>query len=157
MGITLADVYGDHQVGCGGNGDRIHRHDSIHDALFSAAPPAALDVTVMSTMRRKTVPRLFLGMLFRWGRRGRWQLMLRLAGLLGFVFVPLAETLGGWCQEAITTFRDRGRIQGHRLDIPTSECTLHLFQRLSISLWKGNSSLWIRRQPTISPAVDGLI
>ena len=28
---------GDHQVGCGGNGDRIHRHYSIRDALFSAA------------------------------------------------------------------------------------------------------------------------
>ena len=32
-----ADGYGDHQVCCGENGDSIHRHDSIHDALFSAA------------------------------------------------------------------------------------------------------------------------
>ena len=30
------------QVGCGGNGDRIHRHDSVRDALFSAAQTAAL-------------------------------------------------------------------------------------------------------------------
>ena len=37
-----ADVYGDHQVGCGGNGDRIHRHDVIRDALFSEAQTAAL-------------------------------------------------------------------------------------------------------------------
>ena len=37
-----ADGYGDHQVGCGGNGDRIHRHDSIRDALFSTAQSAAL-------------------------------------------------------------------------------------------------------------------
>ena len=37
-----ADGYGDHQVGCGGNGDRIHWHDSIRDALFSAAQSAAL-------------------------------------------------------------------------------------------------------------------
>lgn len=29
-------------VGCGGNGDRIHRHDSIRDALFSAAQSAPL-------------------------------------------------------------------------------------------------------------------
>ncbi len=36
-----ADAYGDHQVGCGGNGDRIHRHDSIRDAIFSAAQSAA--------------------------------------------------------------------------------------------------------------------
>ena len=37
-----ADPYGDHHVGCGDNGDRIFRHDSIRDALFSAAQSAAL-------------------------------------------------------------------------------------------------------------------
>ena len=31
---AVADPFGDHQVGCGGNGDRIHRHDSIRDAVF---------------------------------------------------------------------------------------------------------------------------
>ena len=39
---AAADPLGDHQVGCGGNGDRIHRHDAIRDALFSAAQSAAL-------------------------------------------------------------------------------------------------------------------
>ena len=29
-------------MGCGGNGDRIYRHDSIHDALYSAAQSTAL-------------------------------------------------------------------------------------------------------------------
>ena len=38
----MADSLGDHQIGCGGNGDRIHRHDSIWDALFSVAQTAAL-------------------------------------------------------------------------------------------------------------------
>ena len=37
-----ADPFGDHQVGCDGNGDRIHRHDSFRDTLFSAAQSAAL-------------------------------------------------------------------------------------------------------------------
>ena len=32
----------DHQVGCGGNGDRIARHNAIRDALFAAAQSAAL-------------------------------------------------------------------------------------------------------------------
>ena len=31
-----------HHVGCGGNGDRIFRHNSIRDAVFSAAQSAAL-------------------------------------------------------------------------------------------------------------------
>ena len=30
----LADVYNDHQVGCGENGERIHWHDAPRDALF---------------------------------------------------------------------------------------------------------------------------
>ena len=38
----VTDALGDHHVGCGGNGDRILRHDSIRDALFSAAQSAAL-------------------------------------------------------------------------------------------------------------------
>ena len=37
-----ADPYGDHQVGCGGNGDRIARHNAIRDVIFSAAQFAAL-------------------------------------------------------------------------------------------------------------------
>ena len=49
-----ADAMGDHQVGCGGNGDRIHRHDSIRDAVFSAAQSAAL-------APRKEVPSLIPG------------------------------------------------------------------------------------------------
>ena len=39
---VAADRFGDHHVGCGGNGDRIFRHDSIRDAIFSAAQSAAL-------------------------------------------------------------------------------------------------------------------
>ena len=37
-----ADPYGDDQVGCGVNGDRIYRHDSVGDTIFSAAQSAAL-------------------------------------------------------------------------------------------------------------------
>ena len=39
---AVFDPLGDHQVGCGGNGDRILWHDSIWDAIFSAAQSAAL-------------------------------------------------------------------------------------------------------------------
>ena len=33
---------GDHHVGCGGNADRIARHNALRDAIFSAAQSAAL-------------------------------------------------------------------------------------------------------------------
>ena len=50
----VADHLGDHQVGCGGNGDKIHRQGSVRDALFSAAQTAAL-------APRKEVPTLIPG------------------------------------------------------------------------------------------------
>ena len=50
----IVDSFGDHCVGCGGNGDRIHRHDSLPDILFSAAQSAAL-------APRKEIPSLIPG------------------------------------------------------------------------------------------------
>ena len=35
-------AFGDHHVGCRGNGDLIHRHNSLRDTIFSAAQSAAL-------------------------------------------------------------------------------------------------------------------
>ena len=39
---STADLFGDHQEGCGGNGDQISCHNAIRDILFSAAQSAAL-------------------------------------------------------------------------------------------------------------------
>ena len=39
---SVADGFGDHQVGCGGNGDRMFQHNCIHDVVFSAFQTAAL-------------------------------------------------------------------------------------------------------------------
>ena len=51
---VAADHFGDHHVGCGGNGDRIFHHDSIRDAIFYAAQSAAL-------APRKELPSLIPG------------------------------------------------------------------------------------------------
>ena len=50
----VADSFGDHQVGCGGNGDRIHRRDALRDVLYAAAQSAAL-------APRKEIPSLIPG------------------------------------------------------------------------------------------------
>ena len=77
---------------------------------------------------------------------------------VGVTFIPMVvETLGGWGEEAALTVKIIGRLQGLRLGIPTAQATRHLFQRLAINLWRGNATLWIRRLPTRSPEVDGLI
>ena len=37
---TPADIFGDHQVSCGGNRDRIHRHDALRDIISTFASSA---------------------------------------------------------------------------------------------------------------------
>ena len=51
---SAADPHGDHHVGCGGNGDRILRHNSLRDAIYTAAQSAAL-------APRREVPSLIPG------------------------------------------------------------------------------------------------
>ena len=46
---ATADEFGDHQVGCGGNGDRIYRHNAVRDVLYTAAQSAALAPTREAT------------------------------------------------------------------------------------------------------------
>ena len=90
----------------------------------------------------------------RWARRGRWPSM-RAAGVS---FIPLVvESLGGWSYEAIQTIKSISHLQGQRLGLPPPDTTQHLFQHLAIALWKGNASLWVRRQPVRSAMIDGLV
>ena len=190
---ALADLFGDHQVGCGGNGDRIHRHDSIRDAVFSAAQsaalapkrevpslipdtrsrpadiflpnwkrgrPAALDVTVISTLQQLTIhgAASMQGHVLRVGEERKITAHAEACRTVGVSFVPLVvESLGGWSDEASDTIANIGRLLGQSLGIPPSESTRHLFQECAISLWRGNATLWIRRCYVRPPSVDGIL
>ena len=189
----VADAFGDHQVGCWGNGDRIHRHDSIRDALFSAAQsaalvpqkevpflipgsssrpaevylpnwkrgqPAALDVTVISSLQQQTLSGAAIspGHALRVGETRKMNANADSCHAVGVFFVPLVvEALGGWNDEATHTITSIGRLLGQHLGIPPHESTRHLFQCLAISLWRGNATLWIRRQPALPAEEDGII
>ena len=187
----VTDPYGDHQIGCGGNGDRIHRHDSIRDAVFPAAQsaalaprkevpalipgsssrpadvylpnwkrgqPAALDVTVISTLQSLTLSGAAVtpGYALSVAAERKRAAHASACHSVGVSFTLLVvESLGGWDSEAISTFKAIGRLQGLRLGIPPSQSTRHLFQRVAICLWRGNATLWIGRLPVHSPEVDG--
>ena len=147
---STADCYGDHQVGCGGNPDRIHRHNSVRDALFSAAQSAAL-------APRREVPSLIPGTQSRpadvflpnWSR-GRPTLqgaaLTQGHALLvgearkysthgtpchsaGITFVPVTfEALGGISSLATNTVASIGQPLGQCLGLAPQESTRHLFQ-----------------------------
>ena len=130
-GETVADPFGDHHVGHGGNGDLIHRHDSLRDSLFSAAQsaalaprkeapslipgssscpadiylpnwcrgrPAALDVTVISTLQLLTLAGAAStqGHALRVGEERKTAANHAACWSVGVVFIPLVvESLGG--------------------------------------------------------------
>ena len=190
---STADCYVDHQVGCGGNPDRIYRHNSVRDALFSAAQsaalaprrevpslipgtqsrpadvflpnwsrgrPAALDITIISPLQRTTVQgaastqghALLVGEARKYSTHGAP------CHSAGITFVPVTfEALGGMSSLATNTVASIGRLLGQRLGLAPQESTRHLFQRLSISLWKGNAALWIHRSLPPSPHLDGVV
>ena len=188
-----ADPFGDHQVGCGGNGDRIYQHDSLRDALFSAAQsaalaprrelpslipdshshpadiflpswkggrPAALDVTVISTLQQLTLPgaATVQGHALLLGEERKLSAHAEACRSVGVSFIPLVmESLGGWNDEAADTISSIGRLMGQRLGISPAESTHHLFQRCVISLWRGNSALWICRCSIRAPSLDGVL
>ena len=76
---------------------------------------------------------------------------------VGVSFIPLViESLGGWSDQAADTIRCFGRLLGQRLGTDTADTTTHLFQRLSIRLWRGNAIMWVRCIPTRASEVDGI-
>ena len=50
-----------------------------------------------------------------------------------------------------------GRQLGQRLGRDPSETIRHLFQRLSVTLWRGNAAMWCARQLPFPPSIDGVV
>ena len=189
---VVADPFGDHLVGCGGNADRIARHNALRDAIFSAAQsaalaprrevsslipsslnrpadvylpnlkggrPAALDVTVISTMQQATIQGAAIsqGHALLVGEERKLAADVDACQAVGVSFIPLVVgTLVGMSASSVSTLACLGRLLGQRLGIPPAEYIRHLFQRCTISLWRGNAALWIQRIPTLAPFVDGI-
>lgn len=77
---------------------------------------------------------------------------------VGVKFIPLVvEVLGGWEGEAAETIAGIGRLQGQRLGTVIGTTVQHLFQRLAISLCRGNAALWSRRARCFPASVDGIV
>ena len=105
--------------------------------------PAALDVTVISTLQSLTLNQSssVQGHALMVGEERKRAKHAEACHAVGVSFIPLvAESIGGWSEEAAQTISEIGRLQGQRLGIPPAETTRHLFQRCAISLWKGNAT-----------------
>ena len=117
---------------------------------WSRGRPAALDVTVISTMQALTVTGAATtqGHTLSVGENGKMAAHAEACRSVGVTFVPLVvESLGGWSETAVHSIKSIGRQLGQRLRIPPADSTTHLFQKLFICLWRGNATMWIRRCP----------
>ena len=114
---STADPFGDHQVGCGGNGDRISRHNAICDVLFRAAQsaalsttwnhgrPAALDIHVISSLQQQTVGEAAFtsGHALQVGVQRKLASHLSACRSAGVNFIPIVtEVLGGLAEDTIS-------------------------------------------------------
>ena len=140
-----ADLYGDHQVGCGGNGDRIHRHNSLRDALYSAAQSAAL-------APRKEVPALIPGTS---SRPADVSLPIWKRGQPAALDVTLISTLQN------LTVAGAASTQSHTLSVATErKMALHstACHSVGVSFFHWWSNLWgvgaTRRSTSSSPLAD---
>ena len=75
----------------------------------------------------------------------------------GISFIPLLfESLGGLSSLSSQTISAIGLHLGQRIGVSPADTRRQLYQKCSISLWRGNAVSWLHRFNTISPRVDGI-
>ena len=118
---------------------------------------AALDIHVISPLQSATVAEAAYnqGYALDVGVRRKLTSNLSTCRSAGVECIPMvAETLGGLASDCISTIRAIGSAVQARSGSP--EATNQLFGRVSIALWRGNAVMWLHRQPTFLPELDGL-
>ena len=136
-----------------------NRPADVYLPSWKGGRPAALDVTVISTMQQAIIQGAAIsqGHALLVGEERKLAAYADACQAVGVSFIPLVvESFGGMNASSVSTLACLGRLLGQRLGIPPADPIRHLFQRCAISLWRGNAALWIRRIPTLAPFVDGI-
>ena len=128
--------------------------------LWKGGKPAALDVTVISSLQSSTVAEAAFTQGAALGvadlrKQSRHSAACSRSGVSFFSIA--VEVLGGWSSSAAFVISSIGRYLGQRLDQDSGESSTHLFQWLSVALWRGNAAMWATRRAPLPPVVDGLI
>ena len=117
---------------------------------WNQGQPAVLDVTVISTMQQLTVQGAAdtPGHALMVGEERKLAAHAKACSSVGVSFLLVAaETLGGWSERAVHKLRSLGHLVGQMLGISPAGSNSNLCQRLSMCLWRGNASMWIRHTP----------
>ena len=110
--------------------------------------PAALDVTVISTMQQATIQGAAIsqGHALLVGEGRKLVAHADACRAVGVSFIRIVvETFGGMSASSVSTLACLGRLLGQRLGIPPADSTRHLFQRSMDTT-----------HPKSRPSVDGI-
>ena len=69
----------------------------------------------------------------------------------------VAETLGGLYEDTITIIRFLSNSIAQRAGNIETSTQGHLFHRVAVAIWRGNTCMWLHRQPPMLPSIDGII
>jgi hypothetical protein len=126
---------------------------------WTAGKDTAMDVTVINPLRldlavrSATEPGFALDHVYRakWNKHGPP------CEAQGMVFTPIpVDTFGAFHEVAIANLRKLGQCLARATAEEESISVNHFFQRLSVTLMKGNASLLLNRIPTnVDPSIDG--
>ena len=114
----------------------------------------AFDVTVINPLQQALVNRAAAepGHALEVARRRKNDQSYEACRQEQIVFIPLpVETFGAWHAEAVVELRRIARALARETGKDEKTTTHHLFQRLSVSLARGNASLFLSRKPDILP------
>ena len=141
--------------------DSLSRPADILLPTWSQGRPAALDIHVISPLQQQTVHGAAStpGHALQVGVQRKLTSHLSACRSAGVTFIPVvAEALGGLAEDTISIIKSFGESIAQRAaPFDSTACTKQLFRRFAITLWRGNSVLWLRRLPTFAPSVDGVI
>ena len=122
--------------------------------------PAALDVSVISTLQRLTLCGaanvIGYALSAEDGKRASHEASCRDAGV-SFRVLLIFESLGGLSDLGRKTLYSIGRLLGLRMGVPISDSVRHLFQRCSVCLWWGNATLWLHCFSCPPPQTDSIL
>ena len=116
---------------------------------------AAFDVTVINPLQQASIDRAAIepGYALDVARNRKNDQSFEACRREGFVFVPLpVETFGAWHQEAAVEITRIARALARETGKDDKTAIRHLFQRLGISLARGNAALFLSRKPDCPPA-----
>ena len=139
----------------------LSRPADVYLPTWSHGRPAALDVHVISPLQQQTLGEAasIPGHALQVGVQRKLTSHLAACRSAGVDFIPIvAEALGGLAEDSVNIIRAFGKAIAQRVGPQdSSTCSKHLFHRVAIALWRGNATLWLHRQPSLPPTVDGLL